>query len=60
MNQAVRLHWRHGYSLQDLGGSVIVDVPMARTVDSQIKVYGSTSVAISSYADAKRFVHERN
>lgn len=36
MNQAVRLLWRHGYSLQDLGASVIVDDPVSRVVRSQI------------------------
>jgi len=60
MNQAVRLLWRHGYSLQDLGASVIVDVPMARTVGSQIEACRSRPVAICSYADAQRFVDERN
>jgi len=45
MNQAVRLLWRHGDSLQDLGASVIVDVPMALTVGSQIEVHRSTPAA---------------
>ena len=60
MNQAVRLLWRHGCSLQDLGANVIVDVPMARTVGSQFEAYRSTPVAICSYADARRLVDERN
>ena len=60
MNQAVRLLWRHGYSLQDPGASVIVDVPMASTVGPQIEACRSTPVAIYSYADAQRFVDEHN
>jgi hypothetical protein len=39
---------------------MIFDVPMARTVGSQIEVHRSTPAAIRSYADARRFVDERN
>ena len=60
MNQAVRLLWRHGYSLQDLGASVIVDDPVPRLVGSQIETRSSKQFAIRSYADARRFVDARN
>jgi hypothetical protein len=62
MNGAVRLLWRHGYSLEDCGTRVIVRDPVHATVlgSAQLRVCGYQSVVIHSCSEARRFVDARN
>lgn len=61
MNQVVRLLWRHGYSLQDLGTSVTVQDPVHQVAGGgRLIVCDHHLVVIRSLAEARRFVDARS
>lgn len=62
MNGAIRLLWRHGYSLQDCGTSAIVSDPVHECVpgSTQLRVCGYRPIVIHSHSEARRFVDARS
>ena len=60
MNQVIRLPWRHGYSLQDLGTSVTVQDLHQVAGGGRLIVCDHHPVVIRSLAEARRFVDARS